>query len=100
MPLPAGFKVNGAKTTGKELIPPRAIKIMTSLDGLPFGDLITSNELGMRVGLSVGGAWSSLSCVADYREKIDNKYFWGSRKSIAHLRKQLAKSEETNEKDR
>lgn len=99
MPLPAGFKVNGTKTTGKELIPPRAIKIMGSLNALPFGDLITSNELSVRVSLSIGGAWSSLPCLVDYREKIDNKHFWGSRKSIAHLRKQLAKSEETNEKD-
>jgi hypothetical protein len=96
MPLPAGFKVNGAKS-GTSLVPPRVKKIAALLDKQPFGELMTSNEISYILSLSVGGAWSCHPALIEYREKVDNKYFWGSRKSIAQLRKQLAKLEETNE---
>ena len=97
MPLPAGFKVNGStvEEVRRGLIPPRAKKIMALLDKLPFNDLLTSLELGERVALSVGGAWTSHPSLAEYRQKVDNRFFWGSRKSIAQLRKQLAEPEET-----
>jgi hypothetical protein len=89
MPLPAGFKVNGVKS-GTVLIPPRVKKIIAVLDKQSFGELMTSMELMTQAGLSVGSAACSHPALAEYREKIDNKYFWGSRKSIAQLRKQLA----------
>jgi hypothetical protein len=96
MPLPAGFKVNGTKS-GNILVPPRVKKIIALLDKQSFGDLMTSNEVSQRLSLSVGGAWACHPALIDYREKVDNKYFWGSRKSIAQLRKQLAAPEEPNE---
>ena len=99
MPLPAGFKVSGT-TTGKStsgLVPPRAQKIIAMVEKLPFAELLTSREVAERVALSIGGAWSSHPALADYSEKVDGKLFWGSRKSIAYLRAQLAEPEETNE---
>lgn len=95
MPLPAGFKVNGTKVDSRGLVPPRAKKIMALLDKLPFGELLTSIELSQRTALSVGGAWVSIPALTSYRERVDNKFFWGNRKSIAQLRKQLAEPEET-----
>lgn len=98
MPLPAEFKVDGSVPEAQEskLIPPRAKKIMASLDVLPFGELLTSSELGQRTNLSFGGAWTNHPAVMDYRQKVDNKLFWGSRKSIAKLRKQLEETEDSD----
>jgi len=95
MPLPPGFKVNGSKTTSQVLMPPRVQKIIALLFKLPVGDLLTSLELSQQVGLSTGGSWTNHPALVDYREKVDNKFFWGNRKSIAQLRKQLAEPEET-----
>ena len=98
MPLPAGFKVNGTKS-GTVLVPPRVKKVIALLEKQPFGELMTSNEVGQRASLSVGGAWSCHPALVDYREKVDNKFFWGSKKSIARLREQLAESEESNDQN-
>ena len=94
MPIPTGFKVNGSKIPRDILVPPRVKKIMALLDKLPFSELLTSMEVSARSGLSCGGSWTNHPALVDYREKIDNKFFWGSRKSIAQLRTQLAASEE------
>jgi hypothetical protein len=98
MPLPKGFKVDGSVpgAQGSKLVPPRVKKIMASLDVLPFGELLTSTELGQRVNLSFGGAWTAHPAVIDYRQKVDGKLFGGSRKSIANLRKQLQENEESD----
>lgn len=96
MPLPAGFKVNGIKS-GAVLIPPRVKKIIALLEKYPLGDLLTSMELMGMAELSVGSSCCSHPGLADYREKVDNKFFWGSRKSIVKLREQLAAPEEPNE---
>ena len=99
MPLPTGFKVNGAKVKniGRIPIPPRVQKIMGLLDKLPSGELVTSLELTERLAISGGGAAFCASILLDYREKVDNKLFWGSRKSVAQLRKQLVTPEETHD---
>jgi hypothetical protein len=89
MPLPAGFKVNGIKS-GTALVPPRVKKIIVILDKQPFGELMTSMELMMQAELSAGSSVCAHPALSEYREKIDNKYFWGSKKSIAQLRKQLS----------
>lgn len=98
MPLPKGFKVDGSvpEAGGAGLLPPRVKKIMAALDVLPFGDLLTSMELGQRLNLSFSGSWTSHPAVANYRQKIDGKLFWGSRKSVAKLRKQLQENEESD----
>ncbi len=96
MPLPAGFKVHG-NIAGNVLIPPRVKKIMAILDKFPANELLTSQEVGIRASLSVGGSWSNHPALVNYREKVDNKFFWGSPKSITKLRTQLAEPEETNE---
>ena len=95
MPLPVGFKVNGLKITSHGLLPPRVKKIIALLDQQPFGELMTSMEVLQRTEQSVGASCVSHPALADYREKVDNKLFWGSKKSIAQLRKQLAEPEET-----
>lgn len=96
MPLPVGFKVNGVSSKpGQQLIPPRVQKIIKMLEHLPPNELLLSIEISIRTGLSAGGAWVSHPVLADYREKLDGKLFWGSRKSIAKLRQQLAETEET-----
>ena len=89
MPLPAGFKVSGVNS-GTALVPPRVKKIIAILDKKPFGDLMTSMEVMQQAKLSVGSSCCSHPALAEYRERVDNKYFWGSRKSIAQLRKQMA----------
>jgi hypothetical protein len=101
MPLPAGFKVNGSVTTAlsSALIPPRIQKIKTLLDKLPVGELLTSMELALRLALSVGGYGFQHPALADYREKVDRKLFWGSLSSIAQLREQLETPEDTNDQD-
>ena len=96
MPLPAGYKVNGSKVSGSIRVPPRVRKITTLLEKIPFGNLLTSMELSIRAGVSIGGAWTSHPCLLDYREKVDTKLFWGSRKSIGRLRQQLTQSEDSN----
>ena len=91
MSLPAGFKVNGMRLPkGKKApTPPRVQKIISLLEKLPTGDLWTTRELMDRTGLSFSGGAIQSSALNEYREKVDNKLFWGSRKSIAQLRKQL-----------
>lgn len=96
MPLPPGFKVNGSKgTTIETPIPPRARKIIELLDALPFTELLTTMEVSARLGLSLSGSYMNHPTLGDYREKVDNKLFWGTRKSIAELRKQLTEPEGT-----
>lgn len=98
MPLPKGFKVDGSvpAVQGAQLVPPRVRKIIVLLNTLPVGKLLSSAELGQRVNLSFGGAWTNHPVVMDYRQKVDGKLFWGSRKSIAKLRKQLEDIEDSN----
>jgi hypothetical protein len=98
MPLPPGFKVNGTKS-GASLVPPRVKKIIGILEKQPFGDLMGSADLIAQAELAFGSASVSHPALADYREKVDNKYFWGSKKSIARLREQLAEAEETHAKN-
>lgn len=99
MPLPAGFKVNGTKTKEGMPTPPRVRKIIVVLDSLPASELITSMELAARLGMATGGSTLQFPGLQDYREKVDSKLFWGSRKSIAQLRKQLASPEGTDDKN-
>ena len=96
MPLPAGFKVNGFKAPAPGVpISPRVRKIIEILDALPFNELLTTMEVSTRLGLSLSGNYTNFPALADYREKVDNKLFWGNRKSIAELRKQLSEPEGT-----
>ena len=101
MPLPAGFKVNGSKVSNGNHSPisPRAKKMMAFLDRLPASELLTTSEITTQLGLSNSGSVTSASGTADYREKVDGKLFWGSRKSIAQLRKQLAEPEESDDQN-
>jgi hypothetical protein len=100
MPLPAGFKVNGSATpVDGLLVPPRVKKILAILDKLPFQEVITTLEVSLRLGRSTSGNFMGHPALEAYREKVDNKLFWGSRKSIAQLRKQLATPEATRVKN-
>lgn len=98
MPLPAGFKVNGSKLDANRIpISPRVRKIIDILNSLPANELLTTMEVSARLGMSLSGNYTNQPVLVDYREKVDNKLFWGNRKSIAQLRKQLAEPEETHE---
>ena len=98
MPLPNGFKVNGASSV---TIPdsPQVKKIKTILDVLPFTELLTTRELGNRMGLMLNGINALHPSLDAYREKVDGRNFWGSRKSIERLRKQLAEPEDSNDQN-
>jgi hypothetical protein len=98
MPLPAGFKVNGSKTTQVGIpVPPKVQRMIEILDALPSDELLTTIEVCAQVGKARGGADLQHPALQNFREKIDNKLFWGSRKSIARLRKKL--SEETHDEN-
>lgn len=98
MPLPAGFKVNGSKTASSSVfpIPPRAKKIMTMLDKLPVSEVLTTLEMTLRAGMSpsASGGLTTHPAILEYREKVDNKVFWGSKKTIAELRRKLNEPED------
>jgi hypothetical protein len=95
MPLPKGFKVNGVRTAGDGIpLPPMAQKIVAVLDKLPASELLTTAELAARVSSSLTGSTFTHPGLQDYRQQVDRNMFWGSRKSIAKLRKQLNETEE------
>lgn len=96
MPLPPGFKINGSaihSSTG--LIPPRVRKIIAFLTPLPADELMTTMDVTQTLG--VADLRTNHPALRDYRETVDGKLFWGSRASIAQLRKQLAESEESHD---
>ena len=98
MPLPAGFKVNGSKITHSGMpVPPQARRIQEILHSLPADELLTTAEICERVGMARSGSSLNHPVLRDFKEKIDNKLFWGSRTSIARLRKKL--SEETHDEN-
>lgn len=93
MPIPAGFKINGAISANNPgpPMPPRVQKVIAVLAGLAKNELVTTIELAALAGVGeASGRWPQHPGLAPYREKVDNKLFWGSRVSIAHLREQLA----------
>jgi hypothetical protein len=99
MPLPSGFKVNGLKSTSSSgiPIPPKVQHVQDSLDALPANELLTTLEVCERAGIGYGGSTLNHPILRNYKEKIDNKLFWGSHASIARLRKKL--SEETHDEN-
>lgn len=101
MPLPVGFKVNGLKVTKKSRIPvsPQVQKMMSSLDALPLNELLTTLDFAERLGWDVGGRNTKHPALRLYCEKVDNRMFWGNRKSIASLRRQLDISGEPHDKN-
>jgi hypothetical protein len=93
MSLPSGFKVNGSKASGGTMVmPPRAQKVIASLDALPFSELLSTRDLGVRVGFMITGVFPP--ALDDYHEKIDGKLLWGSKKSIRKLRSALLQGEQ------
>jgi hypothetical protein len=98
MPLPVGFKVGGADAS-KMSEPPQVKKIKAILDALPFTELLTTRDVGIRINSLINGINANHPALDSYHEKVDGRWFWGSRKSIAKLRKQLAEPEENNGKN-
>ena len=100
MPLPAGFKVNGSKKSeSTSPVPPRVQKLIKYLDKIPLNDLFTTMDLALRTGSGISGSFTNHPALAPYREIVDAKLFWGSPKSIAKLRAQLAEPEETSDEN-
>ena len=91
--LPSGFKVNGTNTEKNRSIPvpPKVKKIIDFLESLPFSELLTSTEL-LADGLCPygGGHATNHPALIGYKEKVDNKLYWGNKKTITDLRKKLA----------
>lgn len=98
MPLPEGFKVNGSKVVQRKL-PPSVQKIIALLDKLPSGELLTTAELTGRLGLAASFPKGSPVLAENYYHVVDHKAFWGSCKSIAELRKQLAEIEKPHDQN-
>ena len=98
MPLPVGFKVNGSKIhqSNNISLPPRVRKIIALLDKLPTGELLTTLEVMERLNLYPNGGAARSSALLGYREKVNNKLFWGNQNTIAELRRQLAEREENS----
>lgn len=92
MRIPVGFKVNGVKVPKDS---PRVQKVLAVLDALPSDELLTSGELADRVAFPISGGIMQEFALRDYHEKFDSRMFWGSRKGIAQLRKQIAEPEGT-----
>ena len=98
MPLPAGFKVNGTAVDVRPVpVTPRVQKIIDMLKALPKDELLTTLEITIRLGLSMNGNFTNHPALNPFKEKVDNKLFWGNQTSIAKLRKQLSEPEDTNE---
>lgn len=96
MPLPAGFKVNGLSSFSSIPVPPQVHRIMAMLDKLPENEVLTTREMAQRVGTANSNASFQHPVLMDYKQRVDNKMFWGSRASIAQLRKSLSEGEENN----
>ena len=93
MRIPVGFKVNGLKVPKTS---PRVQRVIKVLDALPSDELLTTVNLAEIVAFPMSGGITQESALREYHEKVDSKLFWGSRKGIAQLRKQLDESEETH----
>jgi hypothetical protein len=91
MRIPVGFKVNGEKVAR---FSPRVRRVIVVLDRLPADELLTSANLATLAAHPMNGGITQEFALRDYHEKVDSKILWGSRKSIALLRKTLAESEE------
>ena|ERR1700733_13437287 len=98
MPLPAGFKVGGVSDHSKVQLPPKVKQVIELLDKLPKAELIISQELYIRIGSTSGSTYGHFG-LADYRQKVDNKLYWGSKKSIAQLREQLSQPEDSDDQN-
>lgn len=90
MALPAGFKVDDGKLSASlsSHVPPRVKKIMVLLDLFPESELLSTNELMLRLGMTLGSN-PRIPILAAYCEKVDGKLFWGSPATITNLRAQL-----------
>lgn len=79
------------KRAGKDTHPlrPQVKRIMDFLDASEPLEVFSTQELVERMGISEGGCKWQDSYLADYREKVDGKMFWGSPSSIKQLREQL-----------
>jgi hypothetical protein len=93
MRIPVGFKVNGLKVPK---ISPRVQRVIKVLDALPSDELVTTANLADLATFPMSGGITQEFALRDYHEKVDSKVFWGSRKAIAQLRKQLAEPEESH----
>ncbi len=91
MRIPVGFKVNGEKVAKFSQRVQRVIRV---LDKLPADELLTSVNLATLTSHPMNGGITQEFALRDYHEKVDSALLWGSRKSIALLRKQLAEAEE------
>jgi hypothetical protein len=67
-----------------------AEKIEKYLAKLPFGELLSSIELAARLRCSRTGDSFSHPALSEYKEKVSNKLFWGSRQTIIDLRNKLS----------
>ncbi len=96
MRLPVGFKINGVKVAP---MLPRVAKMISVLQSLPPDELLTSPSLAAKVKFSLNGGIVQESDLQDFREKVDGRLLWGSRESIAKLRKHLAEPEDITDEN-
>jgi hypothetical protein len=99
MQLPAGFKLNGVTISAQVRETPQTKKIIAILNSLPLLEILTTRELGNRLGITLNGMSTTHPALQDYHEKIENRLFWGSQESIKQLREQLAAPQEAPDED-
>lgn len=90
--IPAGFKVNGSVPRAVR-IPPLVLKLIQILDALPPKELISTYNLAA-FGKCSSGHWVSDPTLSEYKAKVDGKLFWGNKKTIVELKKQLGEISE------
>lgn len=96
MQLPKGFKLReGAEIRGP--LPPIITKVLTYLDSTKFGDLLTTFQLSQAVKYSTPSIQGVAAhpALAEYRfTQSSRAILWGSKRTIAELKKQLKKQAE------
>lgn len=90
MGKPVCLKLNG-KAFAIRPAPPRIERIMAELDALPPDELFTTPEILKRLRTNLDALNShAAQALADYRQICHgHQRYWGSRKAIAELRRQL-----------
>jgi len=88
--IPSDFKFSSSREVCIGSIPPRTKRIMEFLDALPYKELLTSRELVNRMGLPSYAISDSGILMQDYREKVGMFFVYGSKKTIAELRRRMS----------
>lgn len=90
MPKPkVSFTVDG-KAFNENSIGGIVEAVSRRLDKLPFGTLLSTKELAMRVGFTDSGIVTKASKLAGYWVRYGNRSIWGSKATIMAAKERLS----------